>query len=416
MSLLDIHTRTFDNGLRVVVCPNTKAPVVSVNVTYHVGSINERRGKTGLAHLFEHLMFDNTRSTIEKQYDKYCTRAGGSNNAYTTYDHTCYYINLPSHQLELGLWLEAQRMGGFAITDHALTTQRNVVIEEIKQNVENQPYMKWNPTMDAAAYSQDSSYSWNVYGSIADVAGVTMDDVHDFYNRFYHPGNAVLVIAGDVEVEQAYASAKSIFGEIESRNTDKEIVPFNATYQRKGVHEVVTDDVPLPAVFLAFHIPGSASDAMYDADLIAGFLGSGKRAVLYRDLVAAQRIASGAGCFIDKRMHSSLLITYAYAQDPTTTPDELANAMIKSLTTTPVLQADRDRVVNRIRTSQAAGVQTAGGVSDQLAWITTFLNNPDLANQVMDNFAARTRQSMQDLLSSCIVPDQAVRVDIIPAP
>lgn len=415
MSAVEIHQRVLDNGMRVVVCANHKAPVVSVNVMYHVGSINERRGKTGLAHLFEHLMFDNTRSTIEKQYDKFCTRAGGSNNAYTTYDHTCYYINLPSHQLELGLWLEAQRMAGFAITDHALTTQRNVVIEEIKQNVQNQPYMKWNPTMDAAAFSADSSYSWSVYGSVEDVAGVRMDDVHDFYNRFYHPGNAVLVIAGDVDVEQAFTSAKSIFGGIERRTTEHEPVVFRPQYRRTGIHEIATDDVPLPAVFLAFHLPGSTDDAMYDADLLSGFFSSGKRAVLYRDLVAGSRIASGAGCFIDKRMHSSLFITYAYAQDPATTPDALAEAMLRSLTQTPVRQEDRDRVLNRFHTSYAAGFQTASSVSDQVAWTTLFLNNPEFVNQVMGHYQQRTADSMQSLLSEVITADNTVRVDIIPA-
>ena len=135
MATIEIHRTTLSNGLRVVVCPDHASPNVTVDVMYHVGSFDERPDRTGLAHLFEHLMFDNTTTGVLKQYDTLCTKAGGSNNAYTTYDYTNYYINLPAHQAELGFWLEAERMKAFMITDHALETQRSVVIEEINQNV-----------------------------------------------------------------------------------------------------------------------------------------------------------------------------------------------------------------------------------------------------------------------------------------
>ncbi|MCO6466187.1 MAG: insulinase family protein [Bradyrhizobiaceae bacterium] len=411
---LTIHEYTLANGLRVVLCPKPGAPVVSVNVTYHVGSINEQVGKTGLAHLFEHLMFDNTTTGIDKQYDKYCTRAGGSNNAYTTYDHTSYYINLPSHQLELGLWLEAQRMAGFAINEVALQTQRSVVLEEIKQNMENQPYMKWNPAMDAAAFKPGSSYSWNVYGSPADVAAVQMDDVRDFYNRFYHPKNAVLVVAGDVEIQHAKELIDRTFGQIAITEFPPKTLVVDNDFQRMGVHVVEPDDVPLPAVFLAYHLPPSTDDRMYDADLLSGFFGSGKRAVLYRELVATSRIASAAGCFLDKRMHGSMLVTYAYTQDPGTSADELAQAMHKALYESTVQQQDRDRLVNRIRASLASDNQRVGRIADNLAWAATFYKDPSRINRQMDLYSTRTVDSMRDLHGSAIKQEAAVRVDIVP--
>lgn len=414
MTKLDIREKTLDNGLRVVVCANRKAPVVSVNVVYHVGSTNEHRGQTGLAHLFEHLMFDNTTTGIDKQYDKYCARAGGSNNAYTTYDHTMYYISLPSHQLELGLWLESQRMAGFAITDFALTTQRNVVVEEIKQNQENQPYAKWNPAMDAAAFSSDSSYSWCVYGSQEDVSAVDMPTVEQFYNTHYHTTNAVLVIAGNVEFDDAFDRAEKHFGWIQRRPSQASTVTFTPTFIRKGVHSIEQDEVPLPAVFIAHHMPGAVEETMYDVDLVSGVLGSGKSALLYRDLVAGSRIASAAGCFVDKREHGSLLIAYAYAQHPSTTADQLANAMQRTLTNVTLTHAQRERLLNVIVSGLASHNQRISGVAESVATSTLFMGDAELPNRHVDNFKARTLDTMQVVVDQLAKADEAVRVDIIP--
>lgn len=415
MPKINIHERTLSNGLRVIVCPDQGAPVITVNVTYHVGSFDERPNKTGLAHLFEHLMFDNTSTGMDKQYDTYCTKAGGSNNAYTTYDYTTYYISLPAHQLDLGLWLEAERMRMFAITDHALQTQRSVVIEEIKQNVENQPYMKWHFALDRSAFAAPSSYGWNVYGSPEHVASVTLDDAHDFYKRFYQPGNAVLVIAGAVDPNDAFVRAEAHFGGIAGATAPIVRNTFDVAQRRTGVHVVETDDVPVPAVFLATHLPALTSPDIVDADLATSFLGAGHSSVLYRDLVAGSRIASHAGIFVDRRAHTSLAILYAYATQPTTTADQLVDALKNSVRNARVTSDDLTKVVNRQRTAIAAELQRVSGVADNVGYYATFFGDAGEVNLLLDRYAARTVDGIQHIVDKVGDFDNAVRIDIIPS-
>jgi len=413
MPRITLHERVLSNGLRVIVCPDHGAPVVTVNVIYHVGSYDERANKTGLAHLFEHLMFDNTSTGMEKQYDSYCTKAGGTNNAYTTYDHTTYYINLPAHQLDLGLWLEAERMRMFAITDHALQTQRSVVIEEIKQNVENQPYAKWQFALDRTAYKLPSSYAWNVYGTTEHVASVTLEDAKDFYQRFYQPSNAVLVIAGDVDVENAFAKAEAHFGPITGSTIPTIRNEFDPAHRQFGSHTIEPDEVPVPAVFLATHLPPLNTDEMYDADLAASFLGSGHSSTLYRDLVAGSRIASHAGAFIDRRAHSSLLITYAYATQPDITADQLTEALGASLKEARVTRDVFTKVVNRQKTAIAAEFQRTSGVADSVGYHATFYGDPSEVNGLLDKYGSRTQESIQSVVDAVADITRAARIDIV---
>ena len=254
---VSIHEKTLENGLRVIVCPDHGAPVLTVNVIYKVGSFDEDHTRTGLAHLFEHLMFDNTSTGMDKQYDIMCAKAGGSNNAYTTYDHTTYYITLPSHQIDLGLWLEAERMRSFSITDKALATQRSVVIEEIKQNVMNQPYMRWVFAMQKAAFKAGSGYSWDTYGDPAHVASTTLDDASGFHARFYNPANAVLVIAGDTTPEEAFAKAEEQFGSIPKPEVSPTRSAFTLDDRLYGTHLTEPDSVPSSASYISVHMPGS---------------------------------------------------------------------------------------------------------------------------------------------------------------
>ena len=412
--MVKVHEFTLDNGLRVMICPDNGAPVVTVNVTYKVGSFNEHRGKTGLAHLFEHLMFDNTTTGVDKQYDTVCTKAGGSNNAYTTYDHTTYYINLPAHQLEAGLWLEAERMRDFAITEHALTTQRNVVIEEIKQNVENQPYGIWQFLADEASFDEECSYSWHVYGSAADVAGVTMEDARSFYDRFYSPSNAVLCIAGDVDVNAALSKAKQQFGSIPNRSTAAPKKAFDTNWRKRGVHKIQDDNVPVAAVFLLFHFPGTGSDELHDAELVSTILGSGRSSHLYKRLVKEKRVASSVGAYVDKRLQSSVLLISAFAASPNITADQIADEVFETLRNTTITEQEFKKAVNKQRIGLAADLQRTGGIADNVAYYTLFHDDPNKVNTLLQEYSERTLEGLQRQVQLCSDPKSAVRIDIVP--
>jgi len=357
MAHISPYDVTLTNGLRVVICPDNTAPVVNVTVMYRVGSHDEKKGKTGLAHLFEHLMFDNAAPGVDKQYDVYCTKAGGTNNAYTTFDYTTYHIDVPAHNLELGLWLEAERMRAFRITDHALQTQRSVVIEEINQNVFNQPYGIWRKAQQEIAYTEDSSYSWDVYGSADDVASVTMDDAKSFFDTYYHPSNAVLCVAGDVEPSAAMELIERLFGSIHDTSTPIQRTHFSPLMQKRGTTLAIQDNVPLSAVFLSVHMPGFSNNELLDAEITSSIIGTGRSSILYKKLISDLRIASGVGCFLDRRAHDSLLTMYAYAAEESTTVTQLADAIMAALQETTITEEMLQAAVNKMRTSHAAELQ-----------------------------------------------------------
>jgi len=414
MAQVNPYDTTLGNGLRVIVCPDHSAPVANVTVMYRVGSHDERRGKTGLAHLFEHLMFDNAAPGNDKQYDLYCTRSGGTNNAYTTFDYTTYHIDLPANNIEMGFWLESERMRSFRITQHALQTQRSVVVEEINQNVNNQPYGVWRRAIQEISFAPSSSYSWDVYGYEADVSGVTIDDARTFFGSFYRPSNAVLCVAGDVTPERAVELAQRYFGDIE--NTGDAIIrnTFTTAERRYGAHRVVEDNVPMTAVFLAAHVPGYINSELLDVEIATSILGSGKSSLLYNELVSNRRIASGAGAFVDRRANSSLLTIYAYAADPTVSGDQLADAVHETLCHADVTQRHLDAAVNKLRTSHAAEIMKANGVADSVAWTTLFWNDPERMNTILDDYRKVTLDQISALRSEICQAEQLTRLDIVP--
>lgn len=414
MPAISTHLHTLSNGLRVVTCPMPNTGLVTVHVHYHVGSYHERPSQTGLAHLFEHLMFDNTSTGIEKHYDVFCTRAGGTNNAYTTYDQTAYHITLPSHQLDLGLWLEAERMRDFQITPQALAVQQSVVIEEIKQNVEGQPYGRVWEAMDRTAYANTSHYSWNVYGDPQHIAKVTIDDARSFFEHHYRPEHAVLVVAGNVTPDETHASVERYFGAIPRGASTRDQIEFREEHRTTGGHTVVPDNVPAPAVYAFVHLPGLHDDTLLDADLLARILGGGNSSVLYHDLVHTERIATYAGAFVDRRAHSSLLILYAYAIDDSITADHLYTSLQASVTNASINQQNIEKAINQQRTSLAMELQRGHNVANEIAYYTTFFNDPSLINTLIDRYTDRTIDTVTAVTNSIKELGAWGRIDIVP--
>lgn len=414
MPAISTHLHTLSNGLRVVTCPIPNTGLVTVHVHYHVGSYHERPSKTGLAHLFEHLMFDNTSSGIEKHYDLFCTRAGGTNNAYTTYDQTAYHITLPSHQLDLGLWLEAERMKDFQITPQALAVQQSVVLEEIKQNVEGQPYGRVWEAMDRTAYASPSHYSWNVYGDPKHIQDVTIDDARRFFEEHYKPEHAVLVVAGNVTTTETQEAAERYFGQIPRGELQREEAAFREEYRTVGGHTIIPDNVPSPAVFAFTHLPGLQDDTLLDADLLSRILGGGNSSALYHDLVHTERIATYAGAFVDRRAHSSLLILYAYGIDETISADHLYESLQSSVMKTEITHQSIEKAINQQRTSLALELQRGHNVANEIAYYTTFFNNPMLINTLIDRYSGRTLETVTAAANAIKNTAAWGRIDVVP--
>ncbi len=415
---IPIHIKTLGNGLVVIIAERHKVPVVCINIAYKAGSKDELHGKTGLAHLFEHLMFQGTENVPKGEFDRLCSIAGGVNNAYTTYDYTCYNMSLPSYQLELGLWLESDRLRKFAVTDEALLNQQKVVVEEISQTVDDQPYGRWRDVLAQSAYDPRCSYSWEIHGSKEHVAGCSMADVEEIFNNYYQPNNACLVIAGDVNPADTFTLVEKYFGAIPNLTGKKRRNLFLPEYKRGGVDASFTDAVPMPAVFFAYHCPGFMDDDIYLADMIANIYAGGRSSAFYKKLTYELQIASFVGSVLEKREHGSLLIFYAIANDSSISADTLSAEMEACLAqslTTGVSGEEFTKSINQMTIQYANMIQYSSGVADMLAQHMLFWNNPDKFYDILDTFRNLKIDAIDSFAHRTLVPANRVRVDAVPA-
>jgi len=268
---IDIIKHILPNGLNLAVVPLKGIPIVSINLTYFVGSYNEKIGSRGFAHLFEHLMFEGTKTLPKGEFDKICTLAGGSNNAYTTFNKTTYLMVLPSNQLELGIWLDSDRMFNSQVTQTALENQKKVVTEEIAQNVENRTYGTFRKYIAELAFDEISPYSWDVYGDKQDIAESTLELTTQFFNDYYKPGNASLVICGDCNPNEVIELTEKYFNQ-NTKNGETPLPDALNFIVKRGGYYHAPDEVPLSAVFLAFHLPDYSSNDNDTAEFISHIL------------------------------------------------------------------------------------------------------------------------------------------------
>lgn len=417
---MKFYKRQFKSGLRAVIIPKTTTPIVTVNISYQVGSKDERIGKTGLAHLFEHLMFEGTPNVPKGKFDQICSEAGGTNNAYTTYDWTTYYMTVPNTQLELALWLEADRLYNFELQQSVLDIQKDVVTEEIYQTVIDRPYGQWRDYLSTVAFSKDCTYSWEVQGLIDDVRSVTLEDAKDFRDRYYKPSNAVITLCGDIDVEESFALIEKYFAE---GNGTSEITERNNFLPEMRITGGITsyeDNVPHSAVFVSFHCAGFAEGPEdYVAKIYTDIMARGRSSRLYNKLVYETEIASHAGVFFDKRENTSLLTFFIIANEKTTTCDELYNALIEEVMKTKkssFFDSDLERSKNYVKTSVSNSFLKTGGIADLVSKKEMFENNPELAFNLLEKYDAITMDDIEQFMEKRILEDKVIRVDVVPKP
>lgn len=304
--MIEFEKHILDNGLKVFLHKDKYTPVVAMDVLYHVGAKDEDPDKTGFAHLFEHLMFGG--SVNVPKYDEPLERVGGENNAFTSNDITNYYLTVPLENLETAFWLESDRMLNLAFNEKSLEVQRNVVSEEFKQVYLNQPYGDVWLLLREMAYKVHP-YKWPTIGKeISHIEKAVMQDVKDFYKKYYNPDNAILVLAGNIDFDKSLKLCQKWFGSIENeqntlvRNIPKE--PIQTEARVKTVHR----DVPFDAIYMAFHMCNRNSANYYSTDLLSDVLSNGKSSRLYKELVKKKRLFSEINAYITGDIHEGLFI------------------------------------------------------------------------------------------------------------
>jgi zinc protease len=378
---LAIERHRLDNGLRVVLHRDPMLPLVAINLWYHTGSKNERRGKTGFAHLFEHMLFQGSANIGANEHFRWIQSVGGVANGSTWFDRTNYYETLPSSSLELGLWLESDRMGFLlpGMTQEKLETQRQVVMNERRQRVDNQPYGRAAERLWELLYPPDHPYSWPVIGTMDDIAAATLDDVREFFATWYVPDNAVLTLAGDFDPAAAMDRIAAYFGDIPPRRGPAP--PASDTSQRLDGERFdrLTDRVQLSRLYLAYTIPPYGSRDWYAADLLAQVLTAGKASRLYRDLVYDRELAQSISCYAMPTESSGSLHLVASAR-PGVALADLGRAIDEHLAAaaaTPVPIAELERVRKRILSGYFSELQTLDRRADLLSQFTTYFDRPE---------------------------------------
>ena len=428
---IPIDSYRLPNGLHVILSEDHTAPLVAVNLWYHVGSANERHGRTGFAHLFEHMLFQGSANVGSNEHFELVQRAGGTLNGSTWLDRTNYFETVPSNQLELALWLEADRMGYLlpAMTQQKLDTQRDVVQNERRWSMDNQPYGTWWERLPALAFPPEHPFHHSLIGSMADLDAASLDDIAHFFATYYTPDNAVLSIAGDFDPAEARAMVDRHFGPI-PRGAGTPPLPDMSVPPTFGapLREIVPDDVMLPRLFLAFRSPVFGSDEYYAASVAGAILGLKKGSRLHRALVREQQVAAEAGAFTyDLSKGSDLLVVDVTAR-PEVSVEALERAVgdqIDQLMTHGVTQAEVDRVVTLIETDLVTSLQAASDRADRLSMFATYFGDPTLVNQQADRYRAvtvdrvnafaRERLARDNRASLVYVPrDQASAADAAP--
>jgi zinc protease len=414
---INIQSKTLNNGLKLVLIDKPDINTVSINLAYKVGSRSEIPGKTGMAHLFEHLMFEGSKNIPKGDFDKICTLAGGTNNAYTTFDMTAYTMTLPSNQLELGLWLESDRMLEFSVNQHSLDTQKKVVTEEIRQTVFDQPYGRWRELLAVNSFSKSSPYSWEVHGSIDDVESVKLVDLEDFFFRFYCPENACITICGRFDNTKTINLVEKYFGNIPPANVKRNILDFSSSQQLSNKMDSYFDSVPLTAVFNTFHIPGFMNDLINQADIISNIAGGGRSSRLFSELVESSQIASSVGAYVDKREETSLLIFYAISNDTATTADILNKELgkiIDSFKVNPSKAEEFNKTINQLTTQVAYEIQYSSGLADIASTQMLFWNDPERVYSLLDNYKKISMNELSSFASEYLDLKKMIRIDVLP--
>jgi len=414
---------TLANGLTLIVHEDHSVPVVTVNVWYHVGSANEKPGRTGFAHLFEHLMFEGSGHVREGDFDNFLEAAGGSNNASTANDRTNYYIDIPSSALDLALFLESDRLGYMldVVTPAMVDGQRDVVKNERRQSVENAPYGMARVRIPELLYPKNHPYHWPVIGYMDDLTAANAEDVKEFFRKYYTPQNATLVIAGDVKAEDAKKKAEYWFADVKP---GKPADPIEAPpAQLTGVlKETITDRVQLPRLYLSWLTPPGYQPGDAELDVVADVLSGGKNSRLYKRLVYDLQIAQSVTASQGSRKLGSQFDIVITARPSTDAPDAVLQRIkgivdeeLDKLRQAPPDDREVQRTLNQLEASFYNRMERVGGKADLLNAYYFATGNPDYFNEDLARYRALQPSDIQAAVRRWLPADRRLEFSVLPA-
>ena len=408
------------NGLRLIVAEDHQAPVVAINLWYDVGSKHEQSGKTGFAHLFEHVMFQGSKHVSKAEHIALVQAAGGTMNGTTWLDRTNYFETLPSHQLDLGLWLEADRMATLldALSQENLDNQREVVKNEKRWSYDNRPYGSWQEKLQAHLFPPEHPYHHPTIGSMEDLDAASVDDVKAFFQTYYAPNNAVLSVVGDVDTDAVRASVERFFGAIPA---NPDIPPLGdlslpPTLGRE-IREIVQDRVPLPRIYVGFRAP-VYGDRRLDALEVAGqILAGGKGSRLHKRLVREERIAQDVALFTLGFIGGASVCAGWATVRPGISVDRVERAFheeLERLAVEPVSADELARAFALVEADELGALQRVEERADRLSMYATLFDKPALINEMLDRYLSVTPEAILEVAAATFRSDNRLVLTYLP--
>ncbi|MBN1769717.1 MAG: insulinase family protein, partial [Deltaproteobacteria bacterium] len=404
---LPVETFTLDNGLRLVVAPNHLVPTVAVGIHYDVGSAIEVPGRTGFAHLFEHMMFEGTANVGKSEHFAIVEEAGGVCNGATGPDHTEYWQSLPRNALELALWLEADRMANLDLNPENFENQRAAVQQERQENIDNQPYYPSFLRINELAYGDYFPYAHPVIGVEADLETMPFDETQEFFRTHYVPSNAVLVVAGDVEPAEARALTERYFGAIPAGEPPPFVLPPFAPPTGERRETMVDPLAPLPAFHLAWNVPPYRSPESYALDLLAIWLTDGETAPAYRDLVKERALLQALSMGLDQHRGPDLFSVFAVVAPGHDGPEARAalDEWLARVVEDGIPEAALARAKNRRRARFLESVRSNLRLANELARTWLYHGDPRLLLGELDRWNAVTVDDVRNAAATWLRPD-----------
>jgi predicted Zn-dependent peptidase len=405
---------TLPNGLKVILHQDKSVPVVAVSVLYHVGSKDEDSTRTGFAHFFEHLLFEGSKNLKRGDFDKYITNAGGDNNANTSQDRTFYYDLLPSNQLELGLWLESERMMHAEITMEGVETQRQVVKEEKRQRVDNQPYGTILENVANRAFKVHP-YRWVPIGSMEHLEAARLDEFVAFYKRYYVPNNAVLSIAGDIDLTSTKQQIERYFGPI-PRGFDVPRPKVTEPPMTGEIRDSIPDNIQLPAIIQAYRAPAQGTDDSYAFNVLSTVLSGGESSRMNKLLVDQKELAVAAAAIPLSLEDAGLFINFAVTNvgvNPADAEKEI-DGLIAELQNNLVSEREFEKVRNQIESQFIQQNSSMAGIAESLANYEVYFGDANLINTEIERYRKITREDVRNVARKYLQKNNRVVLYYLP--
>lgn len=411
---LEYKEHTLDNGLKIVMSKFGNIPMVAVNTTFHVGSKDEDENKTGLAHLFEHLMFEGSQNIPKGKFDEILTNNGGDSNAYTSWDSTSYYLTIPSNHLETGLWLDSDRIHGFNVSEESLEIQKDVVLEEKLMYVDNSPYGSVEEESSKRLFST-SGYRWPIIGNMDDLKKVTLTDLKNFFESYYKPDNAVISIVGDIDYDNTVKLVEKYYGNI-SRGRQIERKRYYEENIETEIREDIYDAIQLEGKFIFYRLPEIGTKDYYSMSLLNGLLSEGESSRFYRELEYKNELVNESDSNLYGMEKVSLLCLSFLAMKGKNLEviENKIEEIINEIKAGNISDNEITKIKNKIETFYNSKRQSIVSLADRFSYFKTFYNDCSKINFEIIDYVSTTREDIISAANKYLNNNQRLVLNYLP--